>query len=193
MKQRTVTIGGSRLNIETLTEARIISDSEWQEGAIWGKPRPGHPEGTVAAHIADVLVNVDMVAIDDEDRERLRLVALIHDTFKHKVDSSKARSGENHHAMLARRFAERYIDDDALLDVIELHDEAYNSWGKGERSGNWGAATARAEALISRLGDQLGFYLRFYQADNETGSKDATSYRWFRQLAESRLNDDLPA
>jgi hypothetical protein len=32
-------------------------------------------------------------------------------------------TGENHHAMIARRFAERYVDDPKLLDVIELHDE----------------------------------------------------------------------
>jgi hypothetical protein len=44
---------------ETELETRIVSDPEWQEGAAWGQPRPGHPEGVVGAHIEEVLRNVD--------------------------------------------------------------------------------------------------------------------------------------
>jgi hypothetical protein len=46
---------------ETEQERRFVSDPELQEGAAWGDPRPGHPEGAVAAHIVDVLDNVDVV------------------------------------------------------------------------------------------------------------------------------------
>ena len=109
---------------ESDLEARIVADPAWQEGARWGEPRPGHPEGSVASHIAEVVTNVDRHAIDQDDRARLRLVALVHDTFKYQVDQSKPKSGDNHHAMLARRFAEGYVEDPELLDVIELHDEA---------------------------------------------------------------------
>ena len=37
--------------------------------------------------------------------------------------------GENHHAMRARRFAERYTDDERLLAAVELHDRPYRSGG----------------------------------------------------------------
>jgi hypothetical protein len=40
---------------------------------------------------------------------KLRIIAIIHDTFKYKVDRSKPKEGENHHGMLARRFAEKFI------------------------------------------------------------------------------------
>lgn len=160
-----------------------MDDPAWVEGAAWGEPRPGHPEGAVIAHIVEVLANVDDVAVDAGDRERLRLIALIHDTFKYRVDRSLPRTGENHHAMLARRFAERYIDDAGILEVIELHDEAYNAWAKGARTGNWAAAEARARRLVARLGGSIGFYERFYRADNETGSKNQAPLRWFEQLA----------
>ena len=30
-----------------------------QEGLAWGKPRRGHPEGTVGAHVADLLEAID--------------------------------------------------------------------------------------------------------------------------------------
>jgi hypothetical protein len=171
---------------ETEVEAGILSDPDWIEGIAWGTPRPGHPEGSVAAHVNEVLENVERFALDGHDRERLRLVALIHDTFKHKVDRDRPRTGENHHAMIARRFAARHLDDEELLDVIELHDEAYNAWVKGDRGGKWDAAEARAERLIDRLGEALPFYVRFYRADNATGSKNQAPLEWFEQLLSRR-------
>ena len=168
---------------ETPLEARIFADPAWQAGLRWGEPRPGHPEGAVSAHLADVLANVDRVALDADDRARLRLVALVHDSFKGDVDRSRPKTGENHHAMRARRFAERYVSDDDLLDVIELHDDAYIAWRHGDRTGDWGEAERLATALAHRLGDRLDFYLRFYHADNETDGKRSEHRHWFIALA----------
>jgi hypothetical protein len=167
---------------ETELERRVVADPEWEEGAAWGDPRPGHPEGSVLAHIEEVLVNVDDVALDRVDRQRLRFVALTHDTFKHRVDRTRPRVGENHHAMIARQFASRFSDDVELLDVIELHDEAYNAWVKGDRGGKWDAAEARAGRLLDRLGPSADFYVRFYRADNRTGSKNQAPLHWFEGL-----------
>lgn len=166
---------------ETDLENMIISDNEFIIGATWGKPRNGHPEGRVIYHIGSVLENVDKYSIH-ENREKLRLIAIIHDTFKYKVDDTKSKSGENHHAMLARRFAEKYISDKKLLDIIELHDEAYNSWCKGHRDGQWSKAENRAKKLIERLGDSVNLYLSFYQCDNETGDKVSENFNWFLDL-----------
>jgi len=168
---------------ETELERRIVSDLDWQAGAAWGAPRPGHPEGVVSAHIEEVLVNVDRVAVDETDRERLRFVALTHDAFKHRVDRDRPREGENHHATIARRFAERFSTDRELLEVIELHDEAFNAWVKGARGDNWEAAEARARRLLERLGPSTAFYVRFYRADNGTASKDQAPLEWFERLA----------
>jgi hypothetical protein len=167
---------------ETELERKVVSDPEWLDGVNWGDPRPGHPEGAVIAHIEEVLANVDDVALDPADRERLRFVALVHDTFKHRVDRGKPIEGTNHHAMVARRFASRYSDDAELLDVIELHDEAFNAWVKGERGGKWDAAEERARRLLDRLGPSVNFYIRFYRADNRTGSKDQAPLVWFEEL-----------
>ena len=167
---------------ETERERRIVADPEWVAGAGWGERRPGHPEGEVSAHIHQVLVNVDRLALDASDRDRLRFVALIHDTFKHRVDNDRPRVGDNHHATVARRFAERFTADPELLEVIELHDEAFNAWAKGERSGDWEGAEARARRLLDRLGPSAAFYVRFYRADNRTGSKDQAPLEWFERL-----------
>lgn len=171
---------------ETELERRIMADPEWAEGARWGKPRRAHPEGSIAAHVAEVLQHVERVALDPDDRRRLRLVALVHDTFKHRVERRLPRIGHNHHGAIARRFAERYIDDPEVLDVIELHDEAYNAWRSGRRTRRPGKARTRAERLIERLGPALPFYLRFYRADNASGDKVPEPLRWFEELAGRR-------
>lgn len=172
-------------SLETRLERRIAADPEWQAGLSYGRPRPGHPEGAVVHHIAEVLVNVDRFYGDSPLREKLRLIALIHDTFKYRVDPAHPRSGENHHGAIARRFAERYIADADLLSVIELHDEAYNAWQKGHRQGDWRRAEERARALLQRLGRNLDLYLAFYRCDNATGDKSRQPLEWFRALAET--------
>lgn len=168
---------------ENEIELKIISDERFIEGALWGKPRNGHPEGKVIYHIGHVLNNINKYS-SNEVREKLRLVTIVHDTFKKFVDPIKPKSGENHHAMLARRFAEKYITEEYLLDIIELHDEAYNSWCKGDRDGKWDKAEERAIKLIERLGDSIEFYLVFYRCDGETGDKNTEDYTWFSKLVE---------
>jgi hypothetical protein len=178
--------------LETTLEARICADPEWRAGIVWGTPRPGHSEGQVRYHIAEVLANVDRQANTPAERRTLRLVALIHDTFKYRVDPSRPRTGGNHHGALARQFAERYIDDPTVLEIIELHDEAYNSWRLGIRAGQWDKAEARATRLITRLGARWPLYLRFFRADNHTGSKDRDSLIWFEELLRERGLDVPP-
>ena len=168
---------------ETDLEKEIIADQDFIKGAMWGKPRNGHPEGQVIYHISSVLQNIDKYS-RSVNREKLRLIAIIHDTFKYKVDDTKSKSGENHHAMIARRFAEKYITDNELLEIIELHDEAYNSWCKGYRDGKWDKAEIRANKLIERLGDSISIYLSFYKCDNETGDKESVNFNWFSKLCD---------
>jgi len=167
---------------ETDLEKRIINDPDFAIGAMWGKPRNGHPEGQVIYHIGHVLKNVDKYS-SAENRATLRLIAIIHDTFKYKVDRTKLREGENHHAMIARHFAEKYITDPEILNIIELHDEAFNAWCKGDRNKTWDKAAYRARRLMEKLGESLGLYLAFYQCDNETGDKESANFTWFKDFA----------
>lgn len=179
---------GLPFETETETELRICGDPDWIAGAEWGEPRPGHPEGATKFHVAGVLANVDRYAANSDDRRKLRLIALVHDTFKHQVDAARPRVGGNHHGMLARRFAERYIEDSALLDIIELHDEAYNAYSTGMRRDAWGDADGRAIRLLLRLGASRGLYLTFFRCDDETGSKDRSAYEWFAAKMSAGFN-----
>src|SRR6478752_4412207 len=107
-------------NLETDLEREIAAQPRWQTGVEWGRPRHGHPEGLIKSHIAVVLENVDRLYPDDPQRGTLRLIALIHDAFKHEVNLDEPRTGENHHGMIARRFAEGFVQDEEILDVVEL-------------------------------------------------------------------------
>lgn len=179
------------LKPESELEKRIVNDPDFIEGAGYGKPRPGHPEGKVVYHIREVLDNVEK---HPEMRENLRLIALIHDTFKNKVDQTKPKSGENHHAMIARRFAEKFIQiPKDVLDIIELHDEAYNAWQQGGRKGNWYKAEERAGALMKRLAthDRGNLYSAFYLCDNQTGDKEQENYEWFYNFYCKYVEDNL--
>jgi len=162
--------------LETISELenKIINDSEFIEGINWGNPRPGHPEGKVLYHIKDVLSFIEPT---NPWYSELRLIALIHDTFKYKVDNTKHKVGENHHAYIARKFAEKYISDIRLLEIIELHDEAYNIY----RSKHFNKK--RYESLIQRLinCDALFLFLEFYRFDNSAGDKTSDDLIWFKQ------------
>jgi len=159
-------------------EKKICADLEWRRGLSYGKPRPGHPEGEVGKHICHVLENVRRLYSYHPIEAKLRLIAIIHDNFKYKVDRTKPKTNENHHGMIARRFAEKYITDTDVLDVIELHDEAYLSYKKGERKGKWHKAEKRIQPMIDRLGENIGLYMAFFKCDNSTGDKTSDSYDW---------------
>lgn len=166
---------------ETKLERNIVSKKDFVTGVMWGKPRQGHPEGKVLFHIGHVLKNIDLYS-NSENRLKLRLIALIHDTFKYKVDIKTPKDKENNHAVFAHKFAEKYITDKDVLKVILLHDEAYNSWCEGNNAGNWEAAKQRAIQLIAKLSSSINIYLLFYQCDNETGNKNAECFTWFLNL-----------
>lgn len=175
-----------KLNPENGIEEAICADPDFVEGCNYGKPRSGHPEGKVLYHIMEVLENVEKFYGDDPDREDLRLIALVHDTFKHKVDHTKPKTGANHHGTIARVFAQKFINDHGILMVIEKHDEAYNAWQKGGRHGDWYKAERRANQLIQglMLEGMTDLYVKFYKCDNRTGNKEQDNYDWFLSLIE---------
>jgi hypothetical protein len=81
----------------------------------------------VKQHIAEVLANVDREATSADERRRLRLAALVHDTFKYRAKRGAAVGSRNHHGALAAQFLERFIDDRQLLTVVTWHDEAFGA------------------------------------------------------------------
>lgn len=172
---------------ETELEQQIVASSDWILGASWGEPRPGHPEGAIIHHILEVLNNVETFYGSSPLRENLRIITLIHDTFKYKVDRDLPVFGENQHAMIARRFAEQFIEDQGILNIIQWHDDAYFAWKQGAVKGDWDKAHASARSLIDALGPNIDLYLAFYQCDNMTGDKTQEPLEWFKNFVEEEI------
>ncbi|MCU0347798.1 MAG: hypothetical protein MUC59_12730 [Saprospiraceae bacterium] len=168
----------------TELEARLLDTPEFQAGLNWGKPRFGHPEGLVGYHVRDVLDNVEACANDEDTRLRLRLIAIVHDAFKYKEFQLGRRV--KHHGLLAREFMEAHISDPILLDIIELHDEAFYCWRAANLENQPDTAAKRLEKLLDTIGDNLPFYFDFYKCDTRTGDKIQAPLYWFEQIVRSR-------
>ena len=168
------------LQPETELEARLLEPPEFQEGLNWGKPRFGHPEGKVGLHVREVLDNVDNCAVNETARQQLRLIAIVHDTFKFREFQLGRRV--KHHGLLAREFMASFVNEPGLLDIIELHDEAFYCWRAAYFQHQLEAAAHRLEKLLETLGVNLPLYFDFYKCDTRTGDKIQAPLYWFEQV-----------
>jgi hypothetical protein len=131
--------------------------------------------------------------IDDGDplRADLRVLALVHDAFKAAVDPAAGWSRDNDHAVLARRFAERFTSDERLLVTLEFHDEPYWLWRTR-------ADDATFDAALERIPD-VALFVRFVELDASTEGKDVSFLWWYRRelarrgaLPEAAVDAPLP-
>jgi len=108
------------INYLTTFEA-IIADSRYLANLDWGKPRSGHPEGTVRAHIAEIEPNLDSLRskLTDEDYWKLKLLIHTHDSFKAESEPGVAITDPKSHASLARAFLATHCDDADLLAMVQ--------------------------------------------------------------------------
>jgi hypothetical protein len=170
-----------RLNHETKQEQQIIQHPEWREGVIWGKPRFGHPEGRVLYHIEEVLENVEKLNTNELTRQHLRFITLTHDTFKYKEHRGFPRDWSQHHAVIARQFSEKFTENQAILNIIELHDEAYYIWKLQRKPLQKKAAQKRLDNLLLRLDNNLQLFYLFFKCDTQTGDKTQVPITWFEE------------
>jgi hypothetical protein len=162
---------------ETELERRLAGDPVLREGWAWGKPRSGHPEGSVGAHVADLLRTIDSWDPPPQRRAELRFLALVHDSLKFQVDDSRPKSGANHHAARARALAENFTDDERLLATIEEHDHPYAFWRKLRRRGE--VDEEAFQAMLTRIPD-LPLFLTFVELDGSTSGKNPEPLEWFK-------------
>jgi hypothetical protein len=159
-------------------ERALLADPELQEGLAWGKPRSGHPEGSVGAHAAELLETIDRWGESGERRAELRFLALVHDSLKYRVHDWLPKIGENHHAMRARRFAERYTTDERLLATIEHHDRPYALWRKLRRTGR--VDERRLDTMLESIPDR-DLFVRFVELDGSSEGKRSEPVEWLKE------------
>ena len=162
---------------ESDLERRLAEDPVLLEGLAWGRPRHGHPEGSVGRHVAELLARIDEWGETGTRRAELRFITLVHDSLKNRVQHWRRRTGENHHAMRARRLAENYTDDERLLATIELHDRPYAIWKRMRRTGRPQDGPLRE--MLERIPDH-DLFGRFVELDGSTEGKNPEPIEWLR-------------
>ena len=172
------------LQPETFLEKELLKHPDFRKGLFWGIPRWGHPEGHVIYHIREVLNNIDKLNISPECRQKLRIVAFVHDTFKFAEHRGNPRDWSRHHAVLARNFMEEYIAEKEILDLIEFHDEAYYIWIAFHVKKNKKKGQKRMEKFLERFSGNLQFYYYFFKCDTKTGDKTLKPVKWFEKTFE---------
>ncbi len=173
---------------ESELERRVSTDPRLLDNLAWGAPRAAHPEGSIAAHVEDLLRTLDEWDEPADRRSALRFIALVHDSCKAEVLEKLPKVGRNHHADRARRFAERYTDDEAILSTIQHHDRPYALWRKMKRKGQ---PDARGFAKMLDEIPDVALFTRFVELDGSTEGKTREPIHWLRAELERR-GYDLP-
>ncbi len=167
----------------------VTDDPHYQRNLDWGEPRPGHPEGTVRAHIAELernlehLVERGHVSASGGDYWKLKVLIHTHDTFKPDSAGEGAVpiSHPRSHASLARTFLARLCDDEDLLTMTQLHDEPFALWNQRRSRGSYNRE--RFRRLLDSVRD-WELFARFLIVDGCTEGKSREPLRWFlREIA----------
>jgi hypothetical protein len=163
--------------------AAVTHDPRYRRNLDWGMPRPGHPEGTIRAHIAEIERNLETLRhkVSEVDYWRLRLLTHTHDTFKGEAQPGAPINSPNSHASLARAFLADHCDDADLLAMVQYHDEPFTLWQQFASKGKFNQE--RLSKLLASIID-WDLFLAFNIADGCTQGKAREPLRWlFRQVA----------
>lgn len=171
------------LRPETDLERYLLTEPDFRRGLLWGEPRFGHPEGKVGLHVREVLDNIDAIPdLPCEQRRQLRLITLVHDTFKYAEDRSHPRNWDLHHGRLARLFLEPFVNDHTVLDIVETHDDAYYAWlAQKHEQFSREHPHKSLDTLLSRIDYCLQLYYLFFKCDTQTGDKTQAPLKWFER------------
>jgi hypothetical protein len=175
------------LKPENELELQLIQLPELYRGLLWGEPRFGHPEGKVLLHVLEIYGNINqLLHISDTLRRDLRIIALVHDAFKYQEDKGSPRNWNMHHGAIARRAVQHIIQDQDVLDIIELHDEAYYCWRGSRRLANDDIEPRfTLDTLLKRIQPFLITYMLFFRCDTLTGDKNPAPLKWFEDSIRS--------
>ncbi len=162
----------------TTALTQILQDPDYLANIQWGKPRDGHTEGTIKAHIDELLGNLQALKpkLKPGEEEKLLLLIHTHDTFKAKCNPGVPIEHPDSHASLGRAFLARFCDDKDLLAMAQFHDESFALYRQFNSKGSFNQA--RAQKLIATIQDWDLFTL-FLIIDGSTEAKSRDHLLWF--------------
>jgi hypothetical protein len=158
---------------------QILADPRYQRNVEYGEPRPGHPEGKVKHHIAELEGNLEKLkarGISEADYWKLKFLIHVHDAFKAEALRDARIVDERSHATLARKYASQFVADPDLLNMIQFHDVNYALWVQFDKSGTYDVR--RFQNLLGTIQD-WDLFLKFLILDGSTKGKDTGKLVWF--------------
>jgi hypothetical protein len=170
----------------------VRADPRYAANLDRGEERPGHPEGTVQAHIAELERNLEVLRskLTDEDVWKLKLLIHTHDSFKSESEPNVPITDPKSHASLARAFLATHCEDADLLAMVQYHDEPFALYRQFESKGKYNQD--RFGALMKAIRD-WNLFLAFNIIDGCTAGKSREPLHWlFREVAgkvESRFTE----
>jgi hypothetical protein len=164
----------------------VTSDPRYQRNLDWGEVRPGHPEGTIRTHIAELERNVEQLRakLSETDYWRLKLLIHTHDTFKAEARRGAPVAAPDSHASLARAFLAEFCDDADMLAMVQYHDEPFALWRQFKLKGRLNEE--RLTTLLTSIRD-WNLFLAFNIVDGCTEGKQRCSLRWLFRLVAERV------
>jgi len=163
--------------------AGVRADPRYKKYIEYGRPRPGHPEGKVRNHIAELEANLERLKTRLPDPVyywKLQFLIHVHDTFKARSKPDVPILDPHSHASLAKSFASEFTDDQDLLNMIQFHDQNYALWRQLRSRGYYHRQEFRD--LLNTIQD-WDLFLIFLVIDGSTPGKDRSKLIWFMNEA----------
>ena len=158
---------------------KVLADARYQQNIKYGEPRPGHPEGPVSSHIAELEANLEALRPrlkSEAEYWKLKFLIHVHDAFKAEAEPDVAILHPRSHASLARAYAAQLTGDEDLLNMLQYHDENYALWQQFSSQGAYDQD--RLRHLIQTIQD-WNLFLAFLVIDGCTAGKDRAKLAWF--------------
>jgi hypothetical protein len=179
----------------------ITSDPRYLQNVQEGKRRKGHPEGTIAAHIEELEVNLSEIVeflqeqgtpLSEKEELSLKILVHTHDTFKCEAEKRVRIDDPKSHASIARAYLEQHLPDPDLLQMVQLHDVPWSLFQQNTRYGDYNEE--RFQEVMQAIDDQKVFQL-FLVIDNCTAGKvketKPCSTAWFIGEAAEQTDADI--
>lgn len=161
----------------------ITADPRYLRNLDWGEARPGHLEGTVRTHIAEIERSLESLRpkLTEEEYWKLKLLIHTHDSFKGESKPGVAITDPASHASIARAFLATHFPNPDLQAMVQYHDEPFALYRQVESKGKYNQD--RFNALLKAI-ENWNLFLAFNIIDGCTAGKSREPLRWlFREVA----------
>jgi hypothetical protein len=187
-QNRTTVEKSCKMSVYKTAFEAIQNDPRYRKNLDWGESRPGHPEGTIRAHIAEIEPNLELLRpkLSDDEYSKLKLLIHTHDSFKAESLPGIAITHPQSHASLARAFLAEFCQDADLLAMVQYHDEPYALWRQADsKKGKYNQE--RFATLLNTIQD-WNLFLAFNIIDGCTTGKSRDPLVWLFKEVEGKVD-----